>query len=368
MTKVFQIGIVSSVALGFLVTVLGCGGAGSEKAAEKTSLLVSVTKVAPAAPRQAVTLSGQLRAEHERALGFRIAGKIASRKVDAGQTVKAGDVLFTLDAADYQLKVDAMRASETSAKAVLDNAADELARHSRMLEKDLVSQAQFDRVQSAYDQAKAGYDAAVAARVNAENDLSYTELVADAPSIISEVLADVGQVVAAGTPVLMTANADEMEAEAYIPEKYASQVRIGDKAAIRVLALGPDFLEGTVREVAGMADPRTRTYRARFGFAKTPTRPRLGMSADVRIDVPLARLGVLVPPEAICDGDTPHVWVYGPDSQALRYDVVVEGAQDGFFIVSGIAPGESIIVEGARFINTPQKVRMVGNSAAPKAE
>jgi RND family efflux transporter MFP subunit len=349
-------------------TAVGCGGERTERAAAKTEPLVSIAKVIPAAPSQSVILSGQLRAEHETALGFRIAGKIASRKVDAGQTVKAGDVLFTLDAADYQLKVDAMRASETAAKAVLDNAGDELARHSRMLEKDLVSQAQFDRVQSSFNQAKAGYDAAVAARVNAENDLRYTQLVADAPAIISEVLADAGQVVAAGTPVLMTANANEMEAEAYIPEKFASRVKIGDKAAIRISALAPEYIEGTVREVAGMADPRTRTYRARFGFAKATVGLRLGMTADVRIDVPLARPGVLVPPEAICDGDTPHVWVYGPDSQALRRDVVVEGAQDGAFIVSGIEPGTSIIVEGARYINTPQKVRTVEGTAAPKAE
>lgn len=362
MGRISHKGILTVSMLGIAALVAGCGKNEGGKASFKTEPLVSVTQLKEAAPTQLVTLSGQLRARHESALGFRVAGKIATRNVDAGRLVKAGEVLFTLDPANYQLKVDAMKAAEVAAKARYDNASDELARHRRMLEKELVSQAQFDRVQSAYDQAKAGYDAAVSARVNAENDLNYTALTADGPSIVSEVLADAGQVVAAGTPVVMTARIDEIEAEAYLPEKYAALVKVGDKASVRVGALGDARYEGTVREVAGMADPRTRTYRARISFAKVPAALKLGMSSDVLLNVPLANPGVLVPPEAVCDGDAPHVWILGADSQAVSCPVTVEGAQEGQFIVSGVRAGEKLIVEGARFLKDPQKVRTVGES------
>jgi membrane fusion protein, multidrug efflux system len=369
MTKLGQRGVVIIAVGVFVVAAVGCGDGDKSVAAVKTPPLVSVTQVKDAAPTQLVILSGQLRARHETSLGFRVAGKIATRNVDAGQSVKKGDVLFTLDAADYQLKVDAMRAQETAARAQFTNASDELGRHKRMLAKELVSQAQFDRVKSAYDEAKAGLDAAISARVNAENDASYTKLVADGPAIISEVHADVGQVVAAGTPVTTTARIDEIEAEAYIPEKYASQVKIGDKASVRVNALGETRLEGSLREIAGVADPRTRTYRARVGFNKAPEILKLGMSSDVLINVPLAAPGVLIPPEAICDGDVPHVWILGADSQAVRCDVKIEGSEDGAFIVSGVKSGETLIVEGARFLKGPQQVRTAGgvqNSAAKK--
>lgn len=360
-------GVTILTAAVFALVAFGCGGKSAEKAAEKTAPLVSVEELKVASPTQQIVLSGQLRARHETALGFRVAGKIATRDVDAGRTVLAGEILFTLDAADYQLKVDAMKAAEVAAKARYDNASDELARHKRMLEKELVSPAQYDRVKSAYDQAKAGYDAAVSARVNSENDLSYTKLVADGPAIVSEVLADVGQVVGAGMPVVLTARADEVEAEAYIPEKFAAQVKIGDKAGIRVGALGETRYEGTIREIAGSADPRTRTYRARIGFAKSPSNLKLGMSADVMLAVPLARPGVLVPPEAVCDGDAPHVWVLSAESSVERREVVIEGAQDGVFIVSGVRPGEKLVVEGARFLKGPQKVRTVdGEHSAAK--
>jgi RND family efflux transporter MFP subunit len=363
--KMYSFSLAMTVAVSCAASLLsGCGKDESQSASVKVPPLVSAIEARTAASTQSVVLSGQLRAQHETALAFRVAGKIATRNVDAGQSVKAGDVLFTLDDTDYNLRLTAMRAQESAAKAVLDNANQELARHQRMLEKQLISQAQFDRVSHSCVEAKAGYDAAVSARKNAENDSHYTKLVADSPAIISEVLADVGQVVGAGTPVLMTARDNEIEAEAYIPEKFASLVKIGDAAAIRVNAVGN--ATGVLREVAGMADPRTRTYRARIAFKNPAAELRLGMSADVTLQVPLAKSGVLVPADAICDGHgmPVHVWVIGTDGVARIQNIATEGVQNGMFIVSGVNPGDKIVVDGARFLTTPGKVRVAGEDSS----
>jgi membrane fusion protein, multidrug efflux system len=341
----------------------GCGKENANVVNVKKPPLVSVISVQKADPAQKIVLSGQIKARHETALGFRVAGKIATRNIDAGQTVKAGEVLYTLDDTDYELKVNAMRAAENAAKAVLDNARDELGRHQRMLDKQFISQAQYDRVKSGFDQAQAGYDAAVAARKNAENDASYTKLVGDQPAIVSEVLADVGQVVSAGMPVMMLSDTSDVEAEAYIPEKYASQIKIGDASIIRVSSAGSDSYEGSIREIAGMADPRTRTYRARITFRKTPQNLRLGMSANVVISVPLRNHGVIIPPEAVCDGDKPHIWIVGSDGTATKRDIQIEGIQDGSFIVSGVSEGENVVIDGARFIYAAEKVRISSDSS-----
>jgi len=358
------IGTATTASLAALAMALaGCSKEHTATENVKKPPLVSVIAAKNADSTQKIALSGQIKARHETALGFRVAGKIATRNVDAGQTVKAGDVLFTLDDTDYQLKVNAMRAAETAAKAVLDNANDELARHRRMLDKQLISQAQFDRVQHSVNEAQAGYDASIAARKNAENDADYTKLVADGPAIVSEVLADAGQVIGAGMPVMMLSETNEMEAEAYIPEKYSPLVKIGDAATISVPSVGTESVEGTLREVAGMADPRTRTYRARVAFKQVPQGLRLGMSADVFLFVPLPKKGILVPPEAVCDGGKPNVWIVGADGVAQRRDIEIEGVQDGMFIASGIDEGESIVVEGARFITEPEKVRTSSSTA-----
>ena len=353
------------LAAGVVASLLAACGREETGAGVKVAPLVSVTDAVPAAKAQRIVLSGQMKARRESPLGFRVAGKIASRSVDAGQAVKAGDVLFTIDDADYQLKVSAMRAQEEAAKARYDNAAQELERHKRMLEKQLVSQAQFDRVQSGCNQALGAYDAAKSARENAENDASYTKLKADADGIVSEVLAEAGQVVGAGMPVCLLTRTGETEAEVYLPEKYASKIVVGDSAFVRVSATSSTWNDATVREIAGMADPRTRTYRTRVSLNST-IESRMGMSCDVAVLVPLPRPGVLVPPEAVCDGAHPHVWLVSPDLTASRRDVVIEGVQDGAFIVSGIETGRKVVVDGARFLTADGKVRLAPSDSSAK--
>ena len=140
-------------------------------------------------------------------------------------------------------------------------------------------------------------------------------------------------------------------------------MKIGDAAAVKI---GSSLkAEGSLREVAGMADPRTRTFRARIAFKETPAGIRLGMSADVTISVPLVQSGVLIPPEALCDGrGTPiHVWIVGADGVAQARPVETEGVQEGLFVVSGVNPGEKIVVDGARFLTTPGKVRVAQDNA-----
>ncbi len=348
---------------GVLLLFSACG---PDKAAESVKMapLVSAVEAREAAPAQKIVLSGQVKARQESPVGFRVAGKIARRSVDAGQAVKKGEVLFALDNADYLLKVSAMKAQEEAAKARADNAAQELERHKRMLEKELVSQAQYDRVQSGFEQAQGAYLAAKSARENAENDASYANLTADADGIVSEVLADAGQVVGAGMPVCILARVGDCEAEVYLPEKYASRVKVGDAALVRVSAVSTQWNDAVVREIAGMADPRTRTYRARLSF--TGVVPRLGMSCDAAVNVPFEAPGVLVPPEAVCDGEHPHVWIVGEGDVARKKSVVIEGVQDGCFVVSGVEKTSLVIVDGARFLTSDGKVRLAPSEAGTK--
>jgi len=363
-SSTFRLGTLSGIMLCALA-LSACKGETSAEAAGGEGPLVSTITVEQAEPVQHIILAGQIRARHETALGFRVAGKIKTRNVDAGQQVKAGELLFTLDDADYMLKVSAMKAQEAVAQSRLDNAADELERHRRMLTNELVSQAQFDRVQSAYNQAKAALDAAISGRENADNDAGYTHLLAGRPAIVTDLLADVGQVVAAGQPVLTIAGLDEMEAEIYIPENYVSAVKVGDEVSVDSGISSSKTSQGRIREIAGMADSRTRTYRARISITETPPELRLGMSVNATIGVPLPAEGVLLPPQAICDGvnDRAHVWVLGEGNTATMREITVLGVQDGQFIAKGVKAGEHVIVEGSRFLTASQKVRVSGNVA-----
>lgn len=338
----------------------GCHSNVEQTQSVQKTPLVAVDTVLSGPQAQRHQLSGQIRAHEEANLGFRVAGKVARRLVDAGQRFEAGAPLYTLDQTDYLVQLKGAQAQEALAQARLQDASNELERTRRLLEQSVVSQAQFDRTHAAWQQAKAALDAATAARENAANSLDYTTLRATAPGIVSEILGDEGQIVAAGQPVLTIAALDQLEAEIYLPERYVDAVKIGDRVKVTPSFSSTGQIEGTVREIAGMADPRTRTYRARIELASDDALPRLGTSIAVEFSIPFPDPVAPISPESLCGetGGSPYVWILDDNSQAQRRPVQIEGAADGTFLVTGLQPGERIVTSGARFLHQSTQVRV----------
>src|SRR5262245_37718445 len=107
------------LALGLAFPVAGCGEA-APKTAEVRPVRTVVVQSRPVDDdRRAV---GEVRPRYESDLGFRVAGKIISRTVDVGITVKAGDPLAVIDEQDYRNKLNAAEADIVSAQAVLTEA------------------------------------------------------------------------------------------------------------------------------------------------------------------------------------------------------------------------------------------------------
>jgi len=343
-----------------------CGkDAGAVSTVEKAPLVaVETLKRGPA--YQGLELSGQFRAEHETQLGFRVAGKVSERAVKAGQLVEAGDLLYALDDADYRLNLEAMAAQEAAAQAQFQDADDQLNRNRRLLEQQYISQAQFDRVYAAWEQAQAGLDATSSQRRNAENSLEYTRLIATEPGIVLEVVADQGQVVAAGQPVVVLAGIANIEAEVYLPERYVDRLSVGDEVALRASFEKGIEMRGEVREIAGMADPRTRTFRTRVALEKPEQVKRLGGSVTVLLRVPMDESAVMVEPDAICGeakGEQ-FVWVLQADGRRVeRQDIEILGAVEGDFLVRGVEAGNQVVTRGARFLQHGTEVRVSRETA-----
>ncbi|HET7843565.1 MAG TPA: efflux RND transporter periplasmic adaptor subunit, partial [Xanthomonadales bacterium] len=167
-------------------------------------------------PRAATTVvtdtyAGEVRARYESVLGFRIAGKVQVRNVDVGARVRKGDVIAELEPQDAELALSSAQAQVAWAKADLALAKAELDRNRAMLEKKYISQALFDARQNAYDAAAAKLRQAQAQAAVAANQTGYTALRADADGVITSVKIEVGQVVAAGQPVVTLAHDGDME-------------------------------------------------------------------------------------------------------------------------------------------------------------
>lgn len=306
----------------------------------------ALTRIAGDMPvKNDLEYSGEIRARHEPLLGFRIGGKIIERRVRIGMRVKAGDVLARLDAGDAVLQADSAEAQYRLALA-------DAKRYRELRKNGFVSQAALDAKETALKSARA--EAALA-----RNQTDYAVLRAGRDGVIEALLADVGQVVGAGQPVMRLADLGETEVAFEIPEAQLSQFHVGDAAEVRVGDLPP--LKGRIRELSASADPASRTYPARV--ALDAGNVALGMSARVLFRMPASDV-LLIPLSAIYQqGKQAAVWVVsGNHSVSLRPVSVSVYRDDGAIISGGLKAGERIVVAGVHRLSEGEIIQPVDST------
>ena len=320
-----------------------------------------------------IRFSGSVRARVETALGFRVPGKIVDRRVDIGARVETGRILARLDPTDLELALRSAEANVVAARSRLKVAEDARGRARSLAGKGFVATADLDRAGLDFDQATAALEAAVAARDQTANQMGYADLVADADGIVTDVRADVGQVVAAGTPVVVLARDDEKEVAIAVPEQDVMRFSKDQAVDVRFWADSALRLPGRVREIAGSADPASRTYAIRVALP-SDGRVRLGMTATVEARVPVAAGSIVVPLSALAEGDgKPRVWVVDPATATVAPRDVALGpvAPRGVRVLSGLEPGDRVVTAGVQFLVPGKKVSLDDAAlaaAAPAAE
>ena len=300
------------------------------------------------------TYSGEVRARYETQLGFRIGGKIIERLVDAGAKVKAGQALMRLDPGDTGLQLGSAEAQYQLAEA-------DAKRYRELHSKGFVSQ-------SALDAKETALKAAAAQAGLARNQSAYATLHADHAGVIAATLAEAGQVVSAGQPVLRLAQDGEREVAIAIPESQLVNLKTGAAAEIALLADNNAGLQlvGRLRELAPAADPASRTYAARITLTQSSPGVALGMTARVHFTTNKKSDGLLIPLSAIFQqGKQAAVWIVAADRTiSLRPVQVAAYRDDGAVIAGGLAAGERIVSNGVHRLSAGEKIRAIESSSA----
>jgi RND family efflux transporter MFP subunit len=303
--------------------------------------------------------AGEVRARVESRLGFRVAGKLVRRQAEPGQRVRAGDVLAQLDPQDYQLAADAARAQVNAAATNRDLAAADFKRFKDLREQNFISSAELDRRETSLKAAQAQLEQAQAQLAGQGNQTAYTRLLADVSGVVTAVEAEVGQVVAAGTPVLRIAQDGARDVVFAVPEDKVLQIKTGSSVEVRGWS-GGAAIKGVVREVAAMADPVTRTFGVKVAI-DARSAPPLGSTVSV-LPQAFARNGapvIKLPTSAFRqDGQTSAVWVLDSSSMTVRLQPVQIATADGNEVVvaAGLQPGMQVVVAGVHVLSPGQKV------------
>ena len=232
-----------------------------------------------------------------------------------GDIVRKGQRLAALDVIVTRFGLTRAEADLADARAQFENAEAAEARTRRLMTGNSVAQATLDQAVARRETARARVDQSLASLQKARDQLGYTELRAEFDGVVTQRLAEVGQVLSAGQGVVSVARPDVREAVVDIPEAYVGAMP-ADGLFTVVLQSAPDVsARGRVREVAPLAESGTRSKRIRITLDDPSVAFRLGST----ITVSLARTvpqHILLPASALlAEGARRSVWIVSAERQ-----------------------------------------------------
>lgn len=297
-------------------------------------------------------LSGVVRAQVEVPLSFQVGGRITARKVDAGQQVKAGELLFEVDKRDLQQSVKMATATLQAADLALTSASNDLLRHQQLQARNFISTQALENSRLTVREAQTRRDVALAHLGQTRNALNYGELRAPANGVLMEVTAEVGQVLGAGQTVAVLAQAGARDVEVSFPE----QIKPPAQGEL-LLAQGP--LAMSLREQAGAVEPMGRTLRVRYSLPNSADALLLGRVVRTRFATSAIAGGAFsVPLTALNErGSGPCVWRLHEDQVSAVAVTVLALDSEKAQINGPLNPGDHIVVLGTHLLAERMRVR-----------
>ncbi|PMQ14874.1 efflux RND transporter periplasmic adaptor subunit [Janthinobacterium sp. AD80] len=359
--------LASSVVISSLPLVLGACADKTQADPRTATPLVRAVAV-QGAESGARSFTGVVTPRVQSDLGFRVAGKVSERLVDAGQAVRRGQPLLRLDADDLQLLAQARQEAVTADSARARQAADEEARYRDLRGTGAISASGYDQVKAAADAAAARLKASEAEAAVARNALRYSVLLADADGVVMETLAEPGQVVAAGQSVVRLAHDGRREAAIQLPETL--RPALGSTAQATLFGRPGASVPATLRQLSQTADRQTRTFEARYVLDAALSSAPLGATVTLRLaGAQAAGDSVQVPLAALHDaGKGQGVWVIaGEPAQVSWRPVKVSRLHEDGADVSGLKAGERIVALGAHLLHQDERVRVETAPVVPLA-
>ena len=338
----------------YIIVILMLSGCGNEKVEKNPPPMVKTILASKTVKNEEKIFAGVVKGRYETNLAFQTSGRILRRNVEKGNFVYAGDILMTIDDKDAVQALKTGEAQVEQAKLQMNLAKTNFERYSELYKENAIAAATLDQYRTNYENSVAAYKSAVAQAEQIKNNLSYTNLTANANGVISEINAEVGQVVSAGQKILTLIQTDELEIEIDIPENYYSEIFIGKTAEVTFWAID-EKVEGRIREISPMADATARTYHVKISLLNPPSNIQLGMTAEVRLTSTKKEPNAyILPISAIYEKNC--VWVVKNGKVELK-NVTVENFEGNEVLVKGISGSDKIVTAGVHKLREGQEVR-----------
>ena len=310
-----------------------------------------------------VTLTGRIEAEDEVALAFRISGRLLENDRMLGDRLEPGQVVARLESQNERNALRAAQANLAAAEGQLTQARNHFERQDTLLKQGWTTRANHDQAKQAQQTAQSQVDA-VEAQLKAAHDLvSFTELKADAPGVVTAVGPRAGEVVQAGQMMVRLARKDGRDAVFDVPAQLIRSAPNNPEITVSLTDDPKVTARGRVREVAPQANPATRTFEVKVGLTNPPEAMLLGATVTGRMEVEAVPV-IEIPATALTRfNQKPAVWIVDPSNLtvSIRNVDVLRFDPASVAISEGLDTGEVVVTAGVQALHPGQKVRLLGS-------
>jgi len=351
----------AAIALALTLALTGCGEKGKQQqtATQSATVTANVAVVQKTMLPIIVTAPGSVIAEQQAQIASRLMGFIREMNVQEGQSVVAGQRLFTVDPTDIQGQVSQAKAGLAQAEAALADAKNDYQRFGALYKEEAIPKQQWDKVRLQYQVAQQQAVAARAGLGTAAAQMRYATLTAPFAGIITQKLANVGDLAAPGKPVLMLENQSRLQVQTSVSSDVFAHLKLGDSIGLQANGSGT-AATGKIARLVPAADPVTHTYLVKIDL---PQGTQLKSGMYVLVAFPTGqREAVRVPQSAVLDraGITGVFVVDGQGIAHYRMVRVGDTSDGQVEIQAGLASGERIVTSATAKLQSGDRIINAG--------
>lgn len=361
MKPISSIKMSSMAALIATAALASCSGNQQQQGQMPAPAIATIT-LAPESVDLQSTFPATIKGKTDIDIRPQVTGFITKVHVDEGQRVRKGQVLFTLDQVQFQAAVDQARAALNSAQTAVNTAKMTADSKKALLDKNIISQYEYQLAQNSLDQANAQLATAKAALVNAQKNLAYTTVTSPSDGVVGQIPNREGSLASPSSAQPLTTVSDNSQVYAYfsLTEKDLLALSGNGKGSVEAaikampavqlkLSDGSIYpVEGKVATVSGVIDNNTGSSSVRALFNNPEGVLRSGSTGQVIL--PNMKEGVIVIPQKATFElqDRRFAYVVNDSNKVVSTPVTVENISDGktFVVTSGLKAGDRIAVEG----------------------
>lgn len=351
------------------LSLAASGPAGAEEPASLVTVIVAEKTDGIA---REFSLTGTVTARREARLSSRTEGLVAEVKVDAGSLVREGDTLLVLDTRLGEITLDRIRAERTAAEIAVAEAkrrAEEV--------RELSRTGGFPKTEAEARVAEQRLREAEWMQLQVREEeqgelLARHSLVAPFGGVIRRKLAEAGEWVDTGTPVLELVETENPRFDLQVPQEFLERISRAVSFRVKLDAFPETLLEAEVEAMVPVKDPSTRTFLTRLSLKDARKLAAPGMSGTATVTY---RTGdsnsVRIPRDAVVrfpDGSI-KVWIVGsnPEGDRVASRAIRTGGSLGEYteVVEGLEGGERVVLKGNEGLHENQAVRVEAGPEAP---